>query len=310
MKKFILPILAVLGLLCGCQKSASSSGEVDVTLNVTPSVVSKATLDGDGAAANVNRYILEIYTDNGATFYNRLSQVVTAGTTTAQFTFKLVVGQTYTFLVWADCANADGSDLYYKTDVNLKEVAMIGTYVGNNDARDAFCASETIPVNAAITQIITLKRPFAQLNIVTTDIDEIRQDYLLPQQFTLTFRAKNAYNVLTGECTGSDTDITYKAAPYYQTYRNAELESDRLTAKKWTLSMDYIFAPAAEAQIAGVKMDLQANGNALPQHVFSNVPFRRNWRTNIYGNLLTGDVTYNIVIDPDWDDDFEISIFK
>ena len=55
---------------------------------------------------------------------------------------------------------------------------------------------------------------------------------------------------------------------------------------------------------------LQANGNALPQHVFSNVPFRRNWRTNIYGNLLTGDVTYNIVIDPDWDDDFEISIFK
>lgn len=304
MKKFILPILAVLGLLCGCQKSASSSGEVDVTLNVTPSVVSKATLDGDGAAANVNRYILEIYTDNGATFYNRLSQGVTAGTTSAQFTFKLVVGQTYTFLVWADCANADGSDLYYKTDVNLKEVAMIGTYVGNNDERDAFCASETIPVNAAITKTITLKRPFAQLNIVTTDIDEIRQDYLLPQQFTLTFRAKNAYNVLTGECTGSDTDITYKAAPYYQTYRNAELESDRLTAKKWTLSMDYIFAPAAEAQIAGVKMDLKANGNALPQHVFTNVPFRRNWRTNVYGNLLTGDVTYSIVIDPDWDGEF------
>ena len=301
MKKFILPILAVLGLLCGCQKSASSSGEVDVTLNVTPSVASKATLDGDGAAANVNRYILEIYTDNGATFYNRLSQGVTAGTTSAQFTFKLVVGQTYTFLVWADCANADGSDLYYKTDVNLKEVAMIGPYVGNNDERDAFCASETIPVNAAITKTITLKRPFAQLNIVTTDIDEIRQDYLLPQQFTLTFRAKNAYNVLTGECTGSDTDITYKAAPYYQTYRNAELESDRLTAKKWTLSMDYIFAPAAEAQIAGVKMDLKANGNALPQHVFTNVPFRRNWRTNVYGNLLTGDVTYSIVIDPDWD---------
>ena len=68
MKKYILPMLAVLGLLCGCQKSASSSGEVDVTLNVTPSVASKATLDGDGAAANVNRYILEIYTDSGATF--------------------------------------------------------------------------------------------------------------------------------------------------------------------------------------------------------------------------------------------------
>ena len=296
-------MLAVLGLLCGCQKNSSSvaSGEVDVTLNVTPSVASKATLDGDGAAANVNRYILEIYTDNGATFYNRLSQVVTAGTTTAQFTFKLVVGQTYTFLVWADCANADGSDLYYKTDVNLKEVAMIGTYSGNNDERDAFCASETIAVNAALTQTITLKRPFAQLNIVTTDIHEILQDYMLPQEFTLTFPAKTGYNVLTGECTGSETDITYTAVPYYQTYRNAELESDRLTNKKWTLSMDYIFAPAAEAQIASVKMDIKANRNLLPQHTFTNVPFRRNYRTNVYGNLLTGDVTYNIVIDPAWD---------
>ena len=185
---------------------------------------------------------------------------------------------------------------YYETYRNRKRSSEKG-----RDERDAFCASETIPVNAAITQTITLKRRFAQLNIVTTDIDEIRQDYLLPQQFTLTFPAKTAYNVLTGECTGSDTDITYTAVPYYQTYRTAELESDRLAAKKWTLSMDYIFAPAAEAQIAGVKMDLKANGNALPQHVFTNVPFRRNWRTNVYGNLLTGDVTYNIVIDPDWD---------
>lgn len=60
MKKFILPMLAVLGLLCGCQKSASSSGEVDVTLNVTPSVASKAALDGDGAAANVNLSLIHI----------------------------------------------------------------------------------------------------------------------------------------------------------------------------------------------------------------------------------------------------------
>lgn len=296
-------MLAVLGLLCGCQKNASdvASGEVDVTLNVTPGVASKATLDGDGAAANVNRYILEIYTGNGATFYNRLSQVVTAGTTTAQFAFKLVVGQTYTFLVWADCGNADGSDLYYKTDVNLKEVAMIGTYAGNNDARDAFCASETISVTAALTKTITLKRPFAQLNIVTTDIDEVLQSYLLPQQFTLTFPAKTGYNVLTGECIGNDTDITYTAVPYYQTYRTSELESDRLTNRKWTLSMDYIFAPAADAQISSAKMDITANGNALPQNNFTNVPFRRNYRTNVYGNLLTGDVTYNIVIDPTWE---------
>lgn len=294
-------MLAVLGLLCGCQKSASSSGEVDVTLNVTTSMASKATLDGDGAAASVNRYIMEIYTDNGATFYNRLTNKVAEGTLSTQFSFKLVVGQTYTFLLWADCAASDGSDLYYKTDAGLKAVEMKTVYAGNNDERDAFCASETIRVTSAITRDITLKRPFAQLNIITTDIDAILQDYLLPQEVTLSFAAKTGFNVLSGESTGADANLVYSAVPYYQTYRTAELETARAAAGKWTLSMDYIFAPETEAQIASVILNVKAGGNDLPQREFTNVPFRRNWRTNIYGNILTGDVTYNIVIDPIWD---------
>lgn len=296
MKKFILPILAVLGLLCGCQKSASSSGEVDVTLNVTPSVVSKATLDGDGAAANVNRYILEIYTDNGATFYNRLSQGVTAGTTSAQFTFKLVVGQTYTFLVWADCANADGSDLYYKTDVNLKAVAMMGTYKGNDDSRDAFSQCVTlINVTSDPSTSVQLERPFAQLNIITQDIDDIEANSgtvkVVPDLISVAFTAPTVFNVKTQEASASAA-FTSNVAPYYSTVGSQ--------TEHYTLSMDYILASKNQQDVKDVELTAKKNSTVLNTQTFSNIPLQRNYRTNILGNLLTTTGVFTVETAPVW----------
>ena len=35
----------------------------------------------------------------------------------------------------------------------------------------------------------------------------------------------------------------------------------------------------------------------------TNAPLQRNWRTNIVGEILTGEGTFNIVIDPTFDDE-------
>ena len=40
----------------------------------------------------------------------------------------------------------------------------------------------------------------------------------------------------------------------------------------------------------------------------NNVPVQRNWRTNILGKLLTGDITFNIVIDPVYEDDHNVNV--
>lgn len=274
---------------------------VDVAFNITSSELTKVSFDGDGEAASVNRYIVEAYVADCSRLYTRSSIMVASGTRTAHFKLKLVAGQTYNFLFWADCSNS-GEDMYYNTSSSrgLQSVSMVGEYQGNHDSRDAFYASRTIHVAAAFTQEIILKRPFAQLNIITTDIDDVYQEFMIPDEVSVEFSAKTSFNVYTEECTGPESLLKYKALPYYQTFKSEENSAARKEVDRWTLSMDYVFAPAMELSLIKVNLGVRANGNQLPTREISNVPFRRNYRTNICGELLTVDGAYNVFITPDW----------
>ncbi|MBR6660542.1 MAG: hypothetical protein IKL26_01605, partial [Bacteroidales bacterium] len=58
-------------------------------------------------------------------------------------------------------------------------------------------------------------------------------------------------------------------------------------------SLEYTFTPAS--------------GNAIEfAEGLNNVPVQRNWRTNILGKILTGDIQFNITIDPVYDGDINV----
>lgn len=64
--------------------------------------------------------------------------------------------------------------------------------------------------------------------------------------------------------------------------------------------MDYIWAPADEANLADFSVTFINDGNNITTNdAFKNIPIRRNYKTNVSGNLLTKQGTINVTIDPD-----------
>lgn len=305
MKKHLFIALAAVLALAACNKTASveTAGEtVDVHYTLNASSLSKAATDGDGAAANVNRYICEVYT--AGNLYIRKVNTVTPGTLQTTFDFKLVKGQTYDFLFWADCGNADASDLYYNT-TSLKNVQVLTAQVSCTDARDAFFGKDQISLGETpITKPVNLKRPFAQLNIITTDIADIYASEIpasfLPDAITLTYQGYTGFDVSTGEVVGSKVEISHTCTPY------ASLaNTPGVTA--WTLTMDYILTTVAtESSEISVRDVVDLNWvvkhgtNQITSIDFTSMPLKRNYRTNITGAMLTNTATYNVEILPGW----------
>ena len=314
MKKTVFILFAAALAFVGCNKSVEEgAGEkVSASFQISTEMTTRAALDGDGQGVNVNRFIMEVWhvTGSGASQVSELytRQVkygtdVTAGIDISNpakttFTVALVKGQNYDLLFWADCGNADGSDLYYKTDVNLKAVAMMGTYKGNDDNRDAFSQCVTLTnVTSDPSMSVQLERPFAQLNIITQDIDDIEANSgtvkVVPDEISVAFDAPTVFNVKTQEASAS-APFTSNVTPYYL---DPAVGSQ---AEHYALSMDYILASKDQQDIKDVTLTAIKTSDVLNTQTFSSIPLQRNFRTNIVGNLLTTTGEFDVQTAPVW----------
>ena len=69
--------------------------------------------------------------------------------------------------------------------------------------------------------------------------------------------------------------------------------------------MDYMLTATSDRETRNlVKLTALANGYELTTVEVANYPVQRNYRTNIIGKILTGDVTFNITIDPIYDGEY------
>ena len=62
------------------------------------------------------------------------------------------------------------------------------------------------------------------------------------------------------------------------------------------VSMNYVLAPEEAKELANVHASFSYNGKNVDIDV-PNVPFQRNYRTNIIGSFFTDQVTFTIVVD-------------
>ena len=300
----ILLLAGMLTAFTACQKDEMSAPDAGATSSFTVSipqsgVQSRAVTDDFGKGTSVNRCILEIY--HGDQLYNRIVKPVS----NKQVTFdnlRLVSSQEYDFVFWADCATANSSsdegfdDKVYTTTATggLKAITEKGEFVGNSDERDAFFYHEAISVNGSFTRDdIILKRPFGLLVVKTNDLNEIKDEALKPTGYTVAFKnMPNTFNALTGEISGSE-DITYTA--------------EELAKADGTISMDFLWAAEDEAALSDFSMTFLNNGTEIcTNDAFTNIPIRRNYRTNVSGNLLTKQGTINVTIDPEFDENSPI----
>ena len=310
MKKTVFILFAAALAFAGCNKSVEEgAGEtVSASFQISTEMTTKATLDGDGQGVNVNRFIMEVWhvTGSGASQVSELytRQVkygtqITAGTNISNpaktnFTVSLVKGQDYDLLFWADKGDDQGADVYYNTS-DLHNV-VLGAYTGNDDRRDAFSQCVTlINITSVPSTSVQLERPFAQLNIITQDIDDIEANSgtvkVVPDLISVAFTAPTVFNVKTQEASASAA-FTSNVAPYYSTVGSQ--------TEHYTLSMDYILASKNQQDVKDVELTAKKNSTVLNTQTFSNIPLQRNYRTNILGNLLTTTGVFTVETAPVW----------
>ena len=192
------------------------------------------------------------------------------------FTVNLLVQQTYQIVVWVDKAG-----LYDVNDDLTLVTRTSGDVTCNSDAYDAFYASVPFVHGTDTVTAIVAKRPFAQLNLITQDLDPAAQ----PTEISLTYASPQSFNPLTATVGTEMTSVTYKAhRPYYSSTEGTE----------HTLAMNYVFA-AAETQTILPTVKLTAlKGSTTVETQIANVPVQQNYRTNITGKLLTTSGTTSV----------------
>lgn len=265
-------------LFAACQKDEGFDGGVsEQTITVTvPGQESLSRAAGDGTS--VDRCVLQIYRD-GAEYGEQMEAEVTDGKAT--FNLRLVAGQTYDFVFWAD-----KEGYYNTTDLSTITWADGKDYTGNDEGFDAFFYALTeYEVKEAFTENVTLKRPFGQLNIKTTDLNEIYDESLKPTRVKVAFtEIPTMFNAWTGEVGNETKDITYTAEVLNTT---------------GDLSVDYILANPDESALANFSVTFLNGENPINTNSsFTNIPIRRNYQTNVSGNLLTKVGDFNVTIDP------------
>lgn len=313
MKKTLLLLTSAALLLVGCAKEQLSNGlegeltKVTFTASLESGVATKAAVDGDGAAANVNRCIMEIY--YGDELFARQIEKVTDKHAT--FTAQVVSNRTYKVAFWADKVDATTEaglqvDKYYTTNATggLQAITINGDYIGNDDARDAFFHVGNYTVAQAGSSFgsgddkILLKRPFAQMNVITTDWDKVKTiEALKPGKVSVTLKNPMVkFNAVTGV---ASADANTPSLEYTADVYVAPAPTGTAPATDKTLSMDYLFASDTKALI---DIDWKAlHGTDTPvAHAFAAVPYQRNYRTNIKGALLTTQGQWTVEVYPNW----------
>ena len=268
-------------------KPAGGEGNVVFTASLPASVNSRTFSDGL-TATNLQYAVYESGTktpliDGTATFVNRKATI----------NATLATGKTYDILFWAQAADAP-----YSFDKEQQTVSVsYDNATANAENRDAFYAAElALAVNGPVNKTITLTRPFAQVNIGTSDLVEAGAAGLNVTETRVSVKAYGTLDLATGDVDGEqDVEFALAAIP-------TAADGAFPVAGYDYLAMNYILVPA-DKQLVDVEFDTNAGGSAS---TFAGVPVQRNYRTNIYGALLTNPAEFNVVIDQEYaQPDFE-----
>ena len=212
------------------------------------------------------------------------------GSTTVDL--KLTTGNTYTVVFWAAAKGAP-----YTVDFGgtLDAAKMDVTYTNatsNDENRDAFYAVKEFTVNGAMSVDVDLYRPFAQINIGTSDYADSKSAGYVPTQSKV--KVSNAYSTLnfaTGEVDGQTQDVIFN----YAAIPSAQDETFPVAGNEY-LAMNYLLVNGKET--VDVEFTYTDDDADSKTRIVGSVPVQRNYRTNIYGQLLTSDVDINVEIVP------------
>ena len=284
--RFLMAVAVLFTASCAKEDISSSigGGEVEVTFTANLPELGTRAEYGDGTQVNKLRYY--VY-DNKGTLLSDLSKQkgygvgIKVGTATT-VNLVLLKGMTYNIVFWADC-----NELYdYDPETKKINVENFASVTANDETRDAFYAYVTIDPaeeKAEEKANVTLRRPFAQLNAISTDDMTAHTNAGIElDKSTVTLDVYHTFNVATGAA----EDKVNKTLNPGNVLKNGHL------------SMNYFFASANESYTTDVTLAVNYSNGASYRREFTYVPLKQNYRTNIIGQLLSKSTDFTVTIDP------------
>jgi small nuclear ribonucleoprotein (snRNP)-like protein len=330
-KKLFLSMFAAAGMLLATSCSndeldvVQSGNEAQVTFSLAAEGGIETRAISDGESADLLYYAIFdangklITTINGSTAgLLKKEDAFPNESKKDEVTVTLAKGQEYTAVFWAQDASCNAYTVTAETD-GLK-VAV--DYEGNNndETRDAFFKAETFNVTGNAKIDVELKRPFAQINVGVTEADwtaAVASGVTITESKVVIKNAATSINLLDGTVSGDQVvEYDFAAIPTDPATLEVDVNRDGTideNEKYKYLSMSYILTSAERTTLEsdGLQFTFKSGGNDIVfDEGLHQVPVQRNWRTNILGKLLTGDIQFNIVIDEIFYDDYNYPEFE
>lgn len=280
-------------------QTVTGDGNVTLTATLPDGMLTRAFGDGNTAT----RLSYAVYNAGSTTPIAGMTvdgdNALTMAGRTATVNLKLVTGRSYDIIFWAESEsvhNATGTKPYTVTwdgqilDVNYNEI------LSNDENRDAFFVKHTIEVNGPVSEEVVLRRPFAQVNFGSDDLNEsaVTDAFGTDLKTSLKTQTYTQLNLGNGEV-ANQVEITYEA--------DGLPEGENFPYEPETygyLSMNYLLVPASRS-IVDLELAVSNAAGVINTVNVSAAPVQRNFRTNIYGSLLTSAADFNVRIDPIFD---------
>ena len=291
LKSFAAAAMSVLAIACAKEQVGPGEGAmVEATFSVDVPGVEVST-KGLSDAASVNELVFDAFRSlNDTEPIEGLRQVVAVENGRATIQVKLIKGQNYRFVFWAQKANNG----YYNTD-NLSNITVdYKNALANDSSLDAFFAKEEVTnVQNPISKTIILKRPFAQVNYVTKE--ELGEGLYIKESQITVKNALTSFNPLRNKLSGAkdvqqDVTFQFNAVPTEKLLINGTEYNYLATA--------FILAKSDNSKdIVDVEAKFKTNNGRSVTVSTPGLPCQRNYRTNVIGNFMSVDGTYNVEID-------------
>ena len=240
---------------------------------------------GDGTTATVLQYAVYDADGNELEGLTERDGNINMSTTV---NLQLPTDDTYSIIFWAAAQGAP-----YEVDFEHKTMTVdYDEVVCNSENLDAFYAYHTFEVTGVQeqTESVSLMRPFAQLNIGTSDYAISQKAGYVPTKSSVT--VKQVYSTL-------DLEYGTVSNPIDAVFKMKAIDRNEVfpVAGNEYLAMNYLLVPA-DKSLVNIEFT-HTNGSNEKTYTVEHVPVQRNYRSNIYGDILTSNVNVNVEIKPD-----------
>ena len=274
--------------------------EVNFVLELEGALETRAISDGTGA----DQLSWAIFSEAGELIHAKTVKDNVTGLLTESghsIAVSLAKGKTYKAVFWAQNPECRA----YTVSEDMK-VTVDYEGLNNDETRDAFFASsEPFTVSGSTSVSVTLKRPFAQVNVGAYPWDlQYAQESGNDVQMSgaVIKNVADCINLFDGSLEG-DVEVAYSLAAVPQEDLMVDVDENGQKEMYEYLSMSYVLASpeGTTHEMAFTFADASGNGAFEFSQGLGAVAIQRNWRTNIVGQILTGDISFNIKVDPSYE---------